>query len=350
MVDLVSRHARVAEALEPQLLEWIRSGRYIGGEWVSQCERRVSRAFGRKEGVGVANGTDALVLSLRALGIGPGDEVIVPALSFFATAGAVLLVGARPVVVDILPDRPLLDPSAAAAAISKRTRAVIAVHLFGGRCPDPALDLPVIEDSAQAIGQDPPVRLGCLTAVSFYPTKTLGGAGDGGLVATDDSELAGRLRALGNHGHVAGEAHLHESAAGAPCGNSRLDAVQALILCAHLDDVKPRIGRRRALARSYDAVLPPTIRNVPRELGHPVHQYVVRCNQRSALQRHLDEHGIDTAIYYPRSLAAQPALAPQGPTPIADQWAAELLALPCHIGVEQVDALRIQSALSEFQP
>ena len=349
MVDLCARHERVADVLEPQLLKWIRGGRYVGGPAVERCESAVAERFGRAHGVGVASGTDALALSLRALGVTAGDEVLIPALSFFATAGAVLHLGARPIVVDVLEEQPLMDPDAAVEALTPRTKAAIVVHLYGGRCAAPNVDVPIIEDSAQAAGQTPPARAGCLTAVSFYPTKTLGGAGEGGMVATDDSDLAGRVRALGNHGHVAGALHLHERVSGHVGINSRLDPIQALVVSAHLADLSSRIERRQRLANAYDDALPDAAQKVVRESGHPVHQYVLRSGHRAALIGHLDQAGIDSAIYYPRSLASQPAVVRQPPTPIADRWAAELLALPCHVGISDESADRICDALASFR-
>jgi len=350
MADLIARHNRVADRLEPELLKWIREGRYIGGPEVSRCEEAVASLFGRRFGVGVGSGTDAIALGLRALGVQPGDDVLIPALSFFATAGAVVHIGARPVVVDVLEDQPVMDPEAAKAALTPRTTAVVVVHLYGATCPDPVLGVPVLEDSAQAAGQSPPACVGAVTAVSFYPTKTLGSAGDGGLVATDDESLADRVRALGNHGHVAGEQHLHEKVGGHVGVNSRLDSVQAIIVQAHLADLEVRVAHRRRLAARFDTALGSGLTAVFREPDHAVHQYVLRTKHRSALMAHLSAAGIDSSVYYPRSLASQPAIAPQPPTPAADRWSAELLALPCHVGVAEPEVVRIERALQGFKP
>ncbi|MBN1334530.1 MAG: aminotransferase class I/II-fold pyridoxal phosphate-dependent enzyme [Deltaproteobacteria bacterium] len=350
MVDLAARHRRVAEAAEAAVLGVLRSGIWVGGPEVAALEAEAATAFGRAHGVACGSGTDALVLALEALGVGPGDEVIVPALSFYATAGAVLLAGARPVVADVLPDRPLLDPRAAADAVGERTRAAIRVHLFGMACPDPELRVPLVEDSAQAAGLDPAPRLGVATAVSFYATKTWGAAGDGGLVASDDAEFAARVRQLANHGALPGRSCLHGRVSGHGGGNSRLDALQAALLRVHLRDLPARIARRRSAAAAFDAALPPTCRPVPRDAGDPIHQYLLRCEARDALAAFLHTRGIETAIYYPRPLSAQPALQPQPPTPVADGWCREVLSLPCHESLSDRDVTRIAGSLAEFRP
>ena len=342
MADLAARHARVAEAAERGVLEVLRSGRAIGGPVVEAAERALARAFGWGHGVGVNSGTDALILALQAIGVRPGDEVIVPAVSFFATAGAVVRAGAVPVIADVREDAPLLD--AEALPLTPRTRAVLAVHLYGARCALPALPVPVVDDLAQAIGADPPARTGSIGAASFYPTKTLGAAGDAGIVLTDDPDLAERVRRLANHGLVA--PHLHEDVDGVVGANSRLDALQAAVLLAHLPDLGARVARRRALAACYDAALPHSVRRLPRDAAHPVHHYVVRVPERDRVRAHLAARGIETAVYYPRSLAAQPALAAWSrPTPRADAFCGDCLALPVHEGLSDADVGRVVEAL-----
>jgi len=350
MVDLAARHRRLAEATEAAVLDVLRSGRWIGGPGVQRVEQRGAALFGRAHGVGVNSGTDALILALLALGVEPGDEVIVPALSFFATAGAVERVGARAVVADVLPDRPLLCPDAAAAARTARTRAVIPVHLFGMRCPEPGLELPVIEDAAQSVGWEPPAGLGVITAASFYPTKTLGAAGDGGLVACDDPELAASLRTLANHGHVAGQAHLHQRSAGHVGWNSRLDAIQAAVLEVHMGDLPRRIARRRAIAQAYDEALPAGISPLRRDPGDPVHHYVLRSPARDRIAATMERAGIATAVYYPRPLDRQPALQPQRSCPNAAAYCAECLSLPCNGELTDEQIERVCSALQEVRP
>ncbi len=348
MNDLQAVAASMGEALEARVLAVLRSGRYVGGPVLAEAERAVADLFGVAHGVGVGSGTDALVLSLQALGVGAGDEVIVPAVSFFSTAGAVARLGARPVIVDVLEDRPLLDPDAARRALGPRTRAVIPVHLFGERAPHPRLGVPVLDDAAQAIGASPPVGEGELRALSFYPTKVLGGVGDGGMALTDDPELAARVRALGSHGMT--ELHLHEAVSGHTGTNSRLDAVQAAAILAQLPLLPDRLARRRALAARYDEALGGMA--LPRDPGSPVSVYAIRHPRRDALAAALSDRGVETAVYYPRPLSAQPVLAPLGAdpasTPVAQRWCQELLALPLHAALTDEEVDRVIAALREL--
>lgn len=345
-VDLAARHAEVGEAVERAVIEVLRSGHYVGGPVVAEAEAIAARWLGRAHAVGVASGTDALVLALQALDVGPGDEVIVPALTFFATAGAVRAVGADVVIADVGEDG-LLDPASAASVRSPRTRAVVPVHLFGSACPAPELGVPVVDDAAQAIGAAP-APSGALVALSTYPTKTWGSAGDGGFVAGDDPELLDRVRRLGNHGATGPSVH---AAFGGHLGRaSRLDAVQAAVLVAHGRALEGRIARRRALAARYDAALPASVRPLPRSPGSAVHQYCVRAEDRDGLREHLRARGIGTAVYYPRPLGRQPALAAAraAPCPVAEQLCAQILALPVHDATDvQVD--RVIGALAEWR-
>ena len=342
MADTASLHREIAEAVETNVLEVLRSGRYIRGPWVERAESMAASWFGRSEAVGVNSGTDALVLSLQAIGVRAGDEVIVPALTYFATAGAVCALGARPVVVDVRDDA-TLDPEAAHRAITGRTRAILPVHLFGTFATAPMTDVPVIDDSAQAIGAEIPRAIGCLTTLSTYPTKTWGGVGDGGFVIGDDSELIALVRGLGNHGH-SDEPHIHVRLSGYVGRNSRLDAVQAAALIAHESTIASRVAARRRNAARYDDNLPPGIRALPRDAGSPLHHYVILTERRDALKQHLASRGIETAVYYPCSLARQPALAGHndpGCAPNADRLSQRMLALPIHsaLSAEQLDTV-----------
>jgi dTDP-4-amino-4,6-dideoxygalactose transaminase len=229
-------------------------------------------------------------------------------------------------------------------------KAAIPVHLFGMRCPDPGLAVPLIEDAAQAVGWGAPARLGLISAASFYPTKTLGAAGDAGLVATDDAELAKQLRLLANHGGVPGQPHLHRRISGHGGANSRLDAVQAAVLNVHMADLPRRVARRRAVAAAYDSALPAGISAVARHRGDPIHHYLLRSPARDRLAAHLAGQGIASAVYYPRPLSAQPALAPQQPCPKAQRWCDECLSLPCHGELQDHDLARVCSTLQEFRP
>ncbi|MEZ4240048.1 MAG: DegT/DnrJ/EryC1/StrS family aminotransferase [Myxococcota bacterium] len=340
-LDLAARHAEAAAAVEARVLDVLRSGRWIGGPVVAEAEALAAAQLGRAAAVGVASGTDALMLALQALDVGPGDEVVVPALTFFATAGAVRAVGAEVVVADVGEDA-LLDEASAAAVCGPRTRAVIPVHLFGSVAARPALDVPVLDDAAQAVGAEPAPGVGALTALSAYPTKTWGAAGDGGFVAGDDPALLERVRALANHGAV--EAHLHHPVGRHVGRASRLDAVGAAVLVGHHAVLAERVARRRALAARYDAGLPAPLRPLARTAGSAVQQYCVRvpAPARDAVRAGLAERGVETAVYYPRPLQRQPALAGcrAAPTPVADALCAELLALPIHdCGADAVDVV-----------
>jgi dTDP-4-amino-4,6-dideoxygalactose transaminase len=335
---------------ELAVIEVLHSGRWVGGPEVEACEREVAAHFGRVFGVGVNSGSDAITLALQALGVGAGDEVLVPALTFFSTAGAVVRTGARPVVVDVREDQPLLDPASAAERAGSATKAVVPVHLFGMTASDPGLGLPVVEDAAQSAGRTPPIRLGVATVTSFYPTKTLHAAGDGGLVATDDPELALAVRRLANHGQVPAHPHLHDRVAGHVGWNSRLDAIQAAVVRRMIPEIASRVLARRQTAALYDTALGPSCRLVRRDASDPMHQYVLRCERRDELAAHLMKLGIQSAIYYPHTLSAQPALAPQPDAPHAEAWCAEVLSVPCHESLENEEVIRVAEALSGFRP
>ncbi len=340
MVDLPARHRRMAEAVDARMQAVITSGRWVGGPVVAEAEAACARWFGARAAVGVACGTDALALALQALGVRPGDEVIVPGLSFFATAGAVCAVGATPHVVDVSDDG-TLDPIAAQAAYRPSTRACVVVHLWGQPAAAPGLPCPIVDDAAQAVGTSPAPRYGQLAAISCYPTKTWGAYGDAGFVAGDDEDLLHRVRALGNHGATA--PHHHAPIAGQVGRASRLDALQAAILLAHADELARRLAARRAFAARYDAQLPPTTRRVPRAEGSSVHHYLIRVERREAVREALLAYGIETAVYYPVPLHQQPALAGRlavgSSAPNAEQMANELLALPVHdeLTLAQID-------------
>ncbi|MBX2801662.1 MAG: DegT/DnrJ/EryC1/StrS family aminotransferase [Myxococcales bacterium] len=340
----MTRHREVADEAERNVQAVLRSGRWIGGPWVQRAESTAAEWFSRRWAVGVASGTDALMLALMAAGVRPGDEVIVPALSFFATAGAVVNVGAVPVVVDVGRDG-LLDPQAAEAAVGPRTRGCVPVHLFGNRAAPLALGVPVVDDAAQAVGTVPSCSTGVLSAVSAYPTKTWGAAGDAGFVLGDDPELERVVRALANHGSTGSD--LHQAMDGCVGRASRLDAVQAAVLMAHAPEVARRVQRRRELADRFDAALPASILPLPRQPGCSVHQYCVLAEDREALVRHLDAAGVGWAIYYGRPLSEQPALTsfPHRETPVARWMCERLLALPVRASLTEEEVERIVDVL-----
>jgi dTDP-4-amino-4,6-dideoxygalactose transaminase len=328
----------VAKKVEARVLEVLRSGRYIGGPDLRQLESKVAARMGAAHGVGVGSGTDGLRLALEAVGVGPGDEVIVPAMSFFATAGAVLQLAAVPVVVDVLPERLLMDPAAAKAARSDRTRAVVPVHLFGSGATLPDVDLPIVVDAAQAMGAAPALPCGDLSVLSFYPTKVLGGAGDGGMVLGDDLDLLGRVRGLANHG---GPTHAF------PGTNSRLDAIQAAVLLVHLDVLDDRLARRRSIAARLDLAVGG--RALPRDPGSPVTVWALRHPERERLAGALEHAGIDARVYYPAPLSELPAMVDRCrvPAPLSHAIAAsrEVLSVPCHADLTDDEVDRIVQVL-----
>ncbi|WP_437711357.1 DegT/DnrJ/EryC1/StrS family aminotransferase [Sorangium sp. So ce448] len=342
----------------------LRSGHYILGPEVEAFESECAAYLGVRHAIGVSSGTDALLVALMALGVGVGDEVVCPAYTFFATAGAIHRTGATPVFADVLPGSLNLDPASTARALTERTRAILAVHLFGGCAPMDELlaiaggrGLPVIEDAAQAFGAERGGRragaLGLMGCFSFFPTKNLGGFGDGGLVTTDHDELAERLRTLRAQG--ARKKH-HHTCVG---GNFRLDALQAALLRRKLPRLGALLERRREHAARYAALLGG--RDLPLALpdagaaGHTFNQYVIRLKDaslRDPLRRSLAEQGIGTEIYYPAPLHLQPCFArlgpPEGSLPVAEAAARDTLALPIFPELTGDEVARVAAAISSF--
>jgi dTDP-4-amino-4,6-dideoxygalactose transaminase len=343
LLDLKQQYAAIREEVQGALAEVFESQQFILGPQLRALENELESYVGAKFAVGVGSGTDALLLSLRALGIRPGDEVIVPAFTFFATAECVSLLGATPVFADIRPDTFTLDAESAAAKVTPRTRAIIPVHLYGQAADmEPILelarrrDLRVIEDNAQAIGATyRGKRTGALAdagCISFYPSKNLGAWGDGGMVVTDSEQLAQRLRSLRDHG----TSHKYRSE---EIGwNSRLDEIQSAVLRVKLRHLDEWNARRRHHAAAYDELLAPLHWLARPKLGgwgdHVYHQYTVRIPRRDALQKALAEQGITTAVYYPVPLHLQPAYASleyqRGSLPESERAAAEVLSLPIY--------------------
>lgn len=327
-------------------------GWFVLGPELEAFEQEFAAACGAPHAVGVGTGTDALALALRALGIGAGDEVITSPLSAAYSALAIMSVGARPVFADIEPDRLTLDPRAAAAAVTPRTRAIMPVHIYGQPADMPALmqvasrhALAVVEDCCQAhlatcAGQ-PVGSFGTVAAYSFYPTKNLGALGDGGALTTADAAIAMRVKRLRNGGQTD---RYHHGEFGI---NSRLDEMQAAILRARLAWLPQWTGERRAHGAEYRRLLAGAAVTVPpeRDAGHVYHLFPVRSPDRAALQAGLKARGVETLIHYPVSIPRQPALAVERPDqcPVADRVCAEVLSLPLHPAmtrgaVEQVAA------------
>jgi dTDP-3-amino-3,4,6-trideoxy-alpha-D-glucose transaminase len=332
-------------------------GWFVLGPELDAFEAEFAAASGARYAVGVGTGTDALALALRALNVGPGDEVITPPLSAAFSALAIMMVGARPVFADIDPARLTLDPRAAAAAVTPRTKALMPVHLYGQAADMAELmtvakqhQLSVVEDCCQAhlatcAGQ-PVGSFGNAAAYSFYPTKNLGALGDGGAVTTNDERLASRVRRLRNGGQTDRYSH------GEFGVNSRLDELQAAVLRARLAWLPRWTDQRRALAAAYREQLVDAPLTVPSECdaGHVYHLFPVLSREREALQSHLKARGIETLIHYPIPISRQPAFADQEPAdcPVADRVCREVVSLPLHPGLTRQTVQEVAAALNGF--
>jgi len=374
-------YAELRETIDGAVSEVLASGRYVLGPRLARFEEAVAQHLGLGHAVGVGSGTDALTLALRALGIGPGDEVVTTPFSFVATAEAILRVGARPVFADVRPDTLNLDPGAAAAAVGPRTAGLLPVHLYGQPAEMDALGelagrhgLALLEDAAQAMGADGVVGArGDAACFSFYPTKNLAGMGDGGLVATDDPGLAARVRRLRHHGRESGWRTAGPDAGGDRSGGpgsgragggsgaarrevgyaSRLDELQAAVLSVKLERLAAWVARRREIAASYDGALERGggVRAPVERPGnrHAYHLYTVRCERRRALARILDAAGVGHGVYYPRPLHLQEPLAKlgyvEGDFPEAERAAREVTSVPVHAGLRETERRRVARAL-----
>jgi dTDP-4-amino-4,6-dideoxygalactose transaminase len=334
LVDVRAQYAPLSGELKERLAEVVDSGQFILGPNVQAFERESAKRLGAAAAVGVANGTDALVLVLDALGIGPGDAVICPAFTFYATAEAIARRGATPVFCEIDRDTLNLDPADVAERVTARTRAIVAVHLFGRPAPlaDLPAGIPVVEDAAQAFGAPGVGVAGRAATFSFFPTKNLFGLGDGGLIVTNDEGLAERVRLLRFHGS-------HDKQTFDAVGyNSRLDELQAAALRLFLGHVDGwNLARRAAAARYADLRLGEACELPADEAGHVYHMYVVRTPERDRIAAGLREAGIGCAAYYRTPLHLQPVFASLGYTagslPETEQAARENLALPLWAGI-----------------
>ncbi|MBI2834830.1 MAG: DegT/DnrJ/EryC1/StrS family aminotransferase [Acidobacteria bacterium] len=342
-----------AAAINEGIRRVIASGWFILGPEVEAFEREFAEASGASRAVGVGTGTDAIALMLRALGVGPGDEVITSPLSAAYSALAILMAGARPVFADIDRRRLTIDPAAAEAAITSRTAALLPVHLYGQAADMEALKaiaerhhLALIEDCCQAhlaTSAGAPVgTFGSGGAFSFYPTKNLGALGDGGAVVTSDAQLADRVRRLRNGGQT--DRYKHDEAG----VNSRLDELQAAILRARLPFLNAWTTKRRALAALYRQALAIATFEVPPELepGHVYHLFPVLSSDRDRMRLHLASSGVETLIHYPIPIPRQAALADLGPAecPVADDICSRLLSLPLYPALDPTDVMIVSRA------
>jgi dTDP-4-amino-4,6-dideoxygalactose transaminase len=336
LVDVKAQYAGLIPEIEERVREVLESGVFILGPHVAAFEREAAEYLGVPETVGVANGTDALVLVLDALGVGPGDEVICPAFTFYATAEAIVRRGATPVFCDIDAQTLNLDPDDAAARVTKRTRAIMPVHLFGRPAPLTELaelGIPLVEDAAQAFGARGVAQTGAASTFSFFPTKNLFGLGDGGLVAATVPEVAQRVRLLRLHGS-------RDKVDFELIGyNSRLDELQAAVLRLFLTRLDGwNDSRREAAARYAELRLGEACELPTDDDGHVYHMYVVRSPERDRIREALRAAAIASASYYVTPLHLQPALRflgySEGSLPETERAARENLALPMWAGIE----------------
>lgn len=373
LLDLKAHHEPLHEEIMAALEQTFRSQAFILGPEVAKLEERVATYCQTTSGIGVSSGTDALLLALMAIGVGPGDEVITTPYSFFATAGAVARLGAKPVFVDIEALTYNIDPSKIGQAITSKTKAIIPVHLYG-QCADmaPILELAqhhnvkVIEDAAQAIGSEyrdgrRAGSMGTVGCLSFFPSKNLGCLGDGGMVVTNDVDLAERMKVLRVHG---GKPKYYHKLIG---GNFRLDTIQAAVLNVKLNYLDEWTRRRQANAQRYEKLfqesgvvqkrnvvrLPaPVYRDSGAKHYHIYNQFVVRVEQRDALMAHLKQKGIGTEIYYPIPFHMQECFRylgyKEGDFPESERAARETLAIPIYPELSAAMQTEVMEGIASF--
>ena len=365
LLDLRAQYERIRHEIEPVITEIVESQYFVMGPQVKECEAAVAKYSACAHGIGVSSGTDALLVSLMAEGIGPDDEVITTPYTFFATAGCIARVGARPVFVDIDPVTYNLDPELIESRITPRTKAIMPVHLYGQMADmDPVLKiaakhgLVVIEDAAQAIGSEYKGRragsLGDYGCFSFFPSKNLGCFGDGGMVVTNDAARAERLMRLRNHG---AKPKYHHGIIG---GNFRLDTLQAAIVTTKLSHLDTWTAERQSNAVRYDqlfagsGLLATGTVSIPqvKESRHIFNQYVIRVSRRDELRDHLKSREIGSEVYYPVPMHLQECFANlaygRGDFPEAERAAEETLALPIFPELSDRQAESVVEAIAEF--
>jgi dTDP-4-amino-4,6-dideoxygalactose transaminase len=363
LLELESQHREIREEVLPEVLRVIDSQKFILGQEVTRFESEIAAYCRAAHAVGCASGSDALLLALLALEIGPNDEVITTPYTFFATAGAISRAGAVPVFVDVDAKTYNIDPQLLREAMERhpKARAVIPVHLFGACADmDPICSsagehgMAVIEDAAQAIGAEYKGRragtLGRMACFSFFPSKNLGCYGDGGLLTTDDKALASLLASLRIHGRT--NKYFHQWIG----VNSRLDALQAAVLRVKLRRLDAWTEARRRNAQTYRELLEgapvstPVL--IPYQTRHIYNQFVIRCPERDKLQAYLKENGIGTEVYYPLPLHLQPCFGSlgnqKGDFPVSEQLANDTLALPIHQGLERADLEYVSEKIRSF--
>jgi dTDP-4-amino-4,6-dideoxygalactose transaminase len=360
-LDLAAQYAAIGGEIRSAIEKVMASQQFVLGREGTALEEEIAKLCGVAHGVGLASGTDALILALRACGVQAGDEVLLPPFTFVATGSAVSALGAKPVFADIRPDTYNVDPAEIERRVTPRTRAIVVVHLYGLAADmDPILafararNIPVIEDNAQAIGASYKGRrtgsLGDAACFSFYPTKNLGAYGDAGMVATNLAKIAARIRTLRNHGQTA------KYLSSEPGWNSRLDEIQAAILRVKLRHLSNWQRARQANAAEYTrllnqipGVMPPM---VPEGYEHVFQQYTICVERRDALQQFLSERKIASTVYYPYPLHLQPLYASvghkAGDFPHAERAAQEVLSLPMFPELRKEQIARVVETIAEF--
>lgn len=363
MVDLVTQYQKIKPEIDQAIHRVLDSGQFILGKEVGEFEAAAASYLGVHHAVGCASGTDALQVAMMALGVGPGDEIVTTPFTFVATTETIVLLGAKPVYVDINPRTFNIDPSKIEDAITKRTKAILPVHLYGQPAEmGPILEvaskhgIPVIEDAAQAMGAEYEGRkvggIGTLGCISFFPSKNLGAFGDAGMVVTNDGPLAEKVRMIIVHGSR--KRYYHEIIG----VNSRLDTLQAAILNVKLKHLEEWHQARRRAAQVYTTLFANADVVTPYEapyVRHVFHQYTIRLKQRDAVAQRLAEKKIPHAIYYPIPLHLQQAFAPvgqpKGAFPDTERAAAEVLSLPMHTELtreqQEYVAATVREALGE---
>ncbi len=359
MLDLKAQYSSIKQEVLSAVEAVLEKQHFILGPEVQQLEREVASYCDRRFGVGVASGTDALILALKACGVGEGDEVIVPSFSFIASADSISMLGAKPVFIDIEPEGFTLDVTKLERAITQKTKAVVVVHLYGQTAEmRPILEIAraagikVIEDTAQAIGAkyfgQPAAGIGDIGCISFFPSKNLGGCGDGGMIVTDSEETAARLRSLRAHGST--KKYVSDELG----WNSRLDEIQAAILRVKLRHLDSWGAGRREKAAVYDRLLGDVVK-VPQVLPnrlHVFHQYTVRVPQREEVQKRLAAAGVPSMVYYPVSICLQPMYRhlgyKPGDLPETDRACQEVLSLPIYPELDSAQQAHVAERLKEI--
>lgn len=357
MVDLKKQFNDIKDELFEMITEILESSQYILGPRVKELEKKIAEFHGVSEAVGVASGTDALHLSIEALGIGEGDEVITTPFTFFATAEAILYTGATPVFVDIERETMNIDPGKIEAAITERTKAILPVHIFGHPADMEKIiaiakkrKIKIIEDCAQSFGAAINGKrtgsFGDAGCFSFYPSKNLGAFGDGGMVLLNDPSVAAAIRYLRNHGSKG--AYRHESVG----FNSRLDEIQAGVLLVKMRRIEEYNNKRRQKAAAYNGLLSDKVERPVERPGctHVYHQYTVRSAKRNEIQKRLRDNEISSVVYYPTPLHLQGAVGflgyKKGDFPVAEETADMVLSLPMYPELEEASIRRIADIIN----